>query len=310
MRKERFVSGVGKTNVDMLYGGMPRVPLEGEEIYAASFSLQLGGGYPATLINLGRLGVPATVQTFLGKDMFSRFARDQYVLCGVEPMNLYDGESIPVTLSSAIITPRDRAFISYTNPFPITDAILEAVYTSSLGADVVLIDEQFLPIYPDLKKRGSILVYDTGWRDDMSEESMKFVLELTDWYIPNAREAMKVTGSSTPREAAQRLRRYLDVPVVKMDKDGCMLISNDKEILIPDCENIRCVDSTGAGDAFLAGFVYGLYHRASPEICAIYGNITGASCVTGVGCLTNWVHEHELLKKMEELKSRIEAFPS
>lgn len=303
MRKDRFVCGVGKTNVDMLYGGMPRVPLEGEEIYAGSFSLQLGGGYPATLINLGRLGVPARVQTFLGADMFSSFARDQYVLCGVEPMNLYDGDSIPVNLTSAVITPRDRAFISYTDPFPITDAILEAVYTSSLGADVVLIDEQFLPIYPDLKKRGSILVYDTGWRDDMSEESMKSVLKLTDWYIPNAREAMKVTGASTPQEAACRLRRYLDVPVVKLDKDGCMLISSGREILIPACPDIRCIDSTGAGDAFLAGFVYGLYHKAKPEICAAYGNITGARCVTGMGCLTEWVHEQELLKAVEALKN-------
>ena len=55
MGDKNFIAGIGCTNVDILYSGIDRLPNEGEEIYAKHFSLQLGGGVPATLINLGRL---------------------------------------------------------------------------------------------------------------------------------------------------------------------------------------------------------------------------------------------------------------
>ena len=69
-----FVAGAGTTNVDLLYKGMPRLPKLGEEIYCDEFSLQLGGGVPATLINLGRLGLKTRIATQLGDDLYSRFA--------------------------------------------------------------------------------------------------------------------------------------------------------------------------------------------------------------------------------------------
>ena len=51
-------SGVGVLNCDLLFSGLSRLPVEGEEIYAKGFDMQLGGGLPATLIHLARLGVP------------------------------------------------------------------------------------------------------------------------------------------------------------------------------------------------------------------------------------------------------------
>ena len=54
------------------------------------------------------------------------------------------------------------------------------------------------------------------------------------------------------------------------------------------------VDSTGAGDAFLAGFIYGLMHDAPLATCIAYGNITGGKAVTAVGALSAYVTEAEL----------------
>ena len=48
MGDKNFIAGIGCTNVDILYSGIDRLPNEGEEIYAKHFSLQLGGGVPAT----------------------------------------------------------------------------------------------------------------------------------------------------------------------------------------------------------------------------------------------------------------------
>mgnify|MGYP005799370557 CR=1 FL=1 len=69
-----FIAGAGATNVDLLYENMPKIPDVGEEIYTDRFSCQLGGGLPATLNNIGRLGIAAKIATELGNDMFSGFA--------------------------------------------------------------------------------------------------------------------------------------------------------------------------------------------------------------------------------------------
>ena len=53
-------------------------------------------------------------------------------------------------------------------------------------------------------------------------------------------------------------------------------------------------DSTGAGDAFLAGFIYGLINDAPLSTCIAYGNITGGKAVTAVGALSAYVTEDEL----------------
>lgn len=296
----RFVAGVGKTNVDILYGGMPRIPHEGEEIYAKEFSVQLGGGPPATLINVARLDIPVRIQTFLGNDFFSRFAREQYRAYRAEPMNLYDGDGIPVNVTSAVVTARDRAFTSYTDVFDVTDTHRSHALEASRGAAVVLMHEDFIPIYPTLKAGGSILVYDTGWREDMNLDEMQGVFELADWYVPNEMEATRVTGTSSPGAAAKVLSRFFGHVVIKLGSEGCLVRTEGREAIVRSLPNVRAVDTTGAGDAFLAGFVYGLFHGASPLECVLFGNITGATCVESIGCLASYVTEEKLLEKAKQ----------
>lgn len=298
----RWATGFGKTNVDLLYGGMPRVPEEGEEIYARSFSMQLGGGAPATLINLGRLNVPCRIQTLLGTDGFSEFAQKEFLKNGVSPRNLYTGTKMPINLTCAVITPRDRAFTSYTDPVAITDDMMQEVLACSRGASLVMMHEGFLPIYPELKRAGAILLCDFGWKSGMSIEKMRGVLEQADWYTPNDKEAMALTGTDSPSAAARVLAEFFDTVVIKLGAGGCLLYRRGQETIVPALPDVHAVDTTGAGDAFLAGFMYGLYHGAPPETCALYGNITGGACVKAVGCLASYVNEEELLKEAEDLK--------
>ena len=107
-----FIAGAGAANVDLLYENMPKIPDIGEEVYTDKFSLQLGGGLPATLINLGRLGIETKIATELGDDMFSAFAREKFCENGVTPVNIYKGNGIPLNITSAIILENDRSFIT------------------------------------------------------------------------------------------------------------------------------------------------------------------------------------------------------
>lgn len=298
-----FIAGAGSTNVDLLYQGFDRLAGVGEELYCKDFSLQLGGGLPATLINLGRLGIETKIATELANDIFSNFAKEKFIENGVTPTNLYEGEKIPLNITSAIILPKDRTFYSYgKGTIEPDEKAMETFYTIATGSKICMMQlGGFLPVYKKLKEEGTILVLDTGWDDEMSFEKYDEYLSIADYYTPNRKEALRITGTDNEKEAAYALKKYFDRVVVKVDADGCIGIDGDDYFFCPSIEEFKNVDSTGAGDAFLAGFMYGLFYDYPLKDCIEYGNITGGKAVTAVGALSGYVTEKELL----EYKSRI-----
>lgn len=298
-----FISGAGATNVDLLFQGFDRLADVGEELYCKDFSLQLGGGLPATLINLGRLGIETKIATELGNDIFSNFAKEKFIENNVLPLNLYSGNDIPLNITSAIILPKDRTFYSYgKGNIDADDEALEAFYNLASGSKICMMQlGGFLPVYKKLKAEGTILVLDTGWDDEMSFDKYDEYLSVADYYTPNRKEAMRITGEDTPENAARALTKYFDKAVVKVDADGCIGIDEGKEFFVPSVDMFKNVDSTGAGDAFLAGFMYGLFYDYPLKDCIEFGNITGGKAVTQVGALSGYVNEDEL----KEIRNRV-----
>ncbi len=297
-----FVGAFGKLNVDLLYSGMPRIPNEGEEIYCKDFKVCLGGGLPATMINCSRLGIPAKIGTFLGDDMFSQFAKGELEKSGTN-YDSFESISYPLNVTSAIITSTDRTFVSYGGTESYSDDVLEKIYNSLKGAKIVGMQESILPVYKELKKDGTILVLDTGYSDDMSFEKHKDLIEIADYFTPNIDETEKMTGTRDYKEALKILGEYFEKPIVKLGKTGCAGYDGDF-FVVDNIDEFKCVDATGAGDAFLAGFIYGLYKDFDFRRCILAGNITGGKCVTGVGCLTESLNNAEFteyLKKYDYL---------
>ncbi|WP_455582800.1 carbohydrate kinase family protein [Dysosmobacter sp.] len=298
-----FVSGAGSVNIDLIFSGLPRVPEEGQELYSQGFSMQMGGGIPATLVNLGRLGVPVRIQTGLGEDLFSRFAVDAFQTAGVEPCNLCPGAAgIPLNITAAMLTPGERTFVSYSDGLPVTDDTRHRIYEASRGAAICAMDPRFPEVYAELHREGTVLTLDTGWDDELSIEKYRPLLELADYYTPNQKEAMKITRTASPAAAARVLAEFFPRVVVKLDAAGCLIEENGVQSVISVIPEYVHQDSTGAGDAFLAGFLYGLYHGRPLAECVLYGNITGGKCVTAVGCLTAYCTEEELKEKAERYR--------
>ena len=263
-----FVGGVGYSNIDLIYSGLDRLPDKGEEIFARGFSMQFGGGIPATMINLSRLGVESRIITFAGHDLFSEFVKKTLNSYPVKTVNLYKGNKMPVVLSSTLLYCGDRSFISYTDGMDLNDAVMDEVY------------------------------------ENLTLEKYKDYLEIADYYIPNQKEAMKITGTSSVEEAADILSEFFSDVTIKMDKEGCLLKNKDGIKIISSVQNVKAIDATGAGDAFMSGFIYGLYHHYPIEQCIKFGNVTGSACVQGMGCISNFVNEEQLLEIAGTLEVR------
>ena len=291
-----FVGGVGYTNIDLIYSGMDRLPDTGEEVFAKRFEMHLGGGVPATLINTSRLGVPSKILTFVGNDFFSEFAKKSYAEYGAEIINLYQGSGMPVILTSVMVCNQDRSFTSYREEATASCCTAEDIYRHLSGAKLVSMHVGFLDVYKRLKEEGTVLIFDTVWEDDLSIEKYEDYLRLADYYLPNQKEALKITGTNTVEAAAEKLSAYFPQAIIKLDKDGCLLRNSAGTQFIPSMKGVTAVDSTGAGDAFMSGFMYGLFHGHPIEQCIRFGNVTGGTCVQGIGCLTKYVDEKTLLE--------------
>ncbi|MCD7796650.1 MAG: PfkB family carbohydrate kinase [Clostridiales bacterium] len=153
----------------------------------------------------------------------------------------------------------------------------------------------FIDVYKKLKENGTTLVLDTGWDDKLNFEKYSDYLTVADFYTPNRKETMKITGESTPEKAAYALEKYFDKVVVKVDTDGCIVIDDGELFFVKSVDKFKNTDLTRAGDAFLAGFIYGIFNGCSLKDCIEYGNITGGKAVTATGALSAYVNENELI---------------
>ncbi|MCD7722974.1 MAG: carbohydrate kinase family protein [Clostridiales bacterium] len=296
-----FIAGAGRINIDLLYQNLKGLPKAGEEIYTTSLTTALGGGVPASMAWLSRLGINTKLITQLGSDMFSCFAKSQLQKYGTEILSI-KCENNPVNITSVLVLKDDRSFITYGgNEIMADDEKKEMMYNAFQGAKICIMSPGgFCDVYERLKSEGTLMLLDFGWDSEMSFTKYEKILSLADYYLPNRKEAMKLTGAPTPREAAQQLAKRVKAGVVKCDKDGAIGFKDGKLIKIDALPDINCVDATGAGDAFLAGFTYGLFYDFSFKSCISFGNITGASAVKHIGALQGSITENELI----ELKSK------
>ncbi len=300
---DAYIAGIGSINVDLIFSGLEKLPNEGEEIYSKDFSVELGGGVPAVLINASRLGVPVKMATRLGSDIFSKFASSELSALNIEHINLYNGGNIPVNISCSAVTKSDRTFLSYGETHIYDENEIHRAYEVCTGAKIVLMiaNKSLLSLYKKLKDEGSILIFDCGWDDNMNLSEYDAFLQLADYYLPNRKEALKITGTDKIEDATEILKKYFEKVIIKLDKDGCFgMEKNEKFIISPD-SNTDFVDPTGAGDAFLAGFAYGIFHDRPLKQCISFGNLTGGRSVAGIGCLKTYLTEKELLDKYKEI---------
>ena len=106
-----------------------------------------------------------------------------------------------------------------------------------------------MPVYRKLHEEGAILIFDMGWDDELSFEKYGDYLRLADYYTPNTKEALKITGRDTPEEALRVLAEYFEHPLVKLDKDAvsssrmarrvCCAIFRNSPVRIPPVRAMR-----------------------------------------------------------------------
>ncbi|MDO5425569.1 MAG: carbohydrate kinase family protein [Eubacteriales bacterium] len=144
-------------------------------------------------------------------------------------------------------------------------------------------------IFRRAKEQGLVVCADmTKKKGQETVEELAPALQYLDYLFPNEAEACLLTGKTTAEEAAEELfAAGVGHVVVKCGGKGCYVRSRELTGMVPAVDGVKCVDTTGAGDSFAAGFLYGLSEGDSLAECAGRANRFGARAVASVGA-TDW----------------------
>ncbi len=112
--------------------------------------------------------------------------------------------------------------------------------------------------------------------------------------MPNELELQLITGErEVPKGAAALLNAGVKIVAVKLGAKGCYITNGQEKQTIQPFK-VPVVDTTGAGDAFDAGFLYGLLHYKTIAECGRVGNYVAAQSVTKMGARAGLPYEKDL----------------
>jgi sugar/nucleoside kinase (ribokinase family) len=135
------------------------------------------------------------------------------------------------------------------------------------------------------RRAGVVTFLDVVW-DDTGRwmQVLEPCLPHVDYFIPSLPEAQALTGLEEPEQVARDLlSRGVGTVGLKMGADGCLVMTAAGERLRLPAYQVEVVDATGAGDAFAAGYIAGVWHGWSLEQTARFANAVGGLNVTGFG---------------------------
>ncbi len=118
-----------------------------------------------------------------------------------------------------------------------------------------------------------------------------------DYFLPSIEQASKVSGKERPEEiAAYFLDRGVKNVAVKLGKDGSYFRNHETAFFAGCYDNLKVAETTGAGDAFCAGFLTGVGEGMDPEGCMTLGTACSAFVIQEVGA-TAGIRDLETVKQ-------------
>lgn len=158
--------------------------------------------------------------------------------------------------------------------------------------------EKMKQLFARIKKKNRFLAVDmTKAKMGETLEDLKELLPYIDSIFPNEEEIALLTGERDPFENAKRLVSCgVKTAVVKCGANGCVVADGRGVRAIPAVPVNECLDTTGAGDSFAAGFLWGLANGWKTDECARFA-CAAASCTVEAYGAVGGIHSLEDVKR-------------
>lgn len=133
------------------------------------------------------------------------------------------------------------------------------------------------------------------------------LLKRTYLLILNHRELQDLTNKNLEDGINWLIEKGCRIIVVTLGSDGCLVADSTIFNKIPTKKIPvnKIIDSTGAGDAFTAGILFGLLNNKSLKVASLYGNLTAANCIQALGARAGLLDKKSLLYEFKKFSKEI-----
>ncbi len=259
-----------------------------------------GGSAANTVAGLSRLGVKTAFLGAVGKDEYGKRLIDDLKSEKIKPLVLTKNGSSGVCLiisnnmgeRSIYVFPEVNDSISFGDVFPYTGAVEEAEYFHTATFACV---NSFKSLETQLKlacksrnlvfSPGNIYSNPEGMVRKKKDKVIQKLLGRTNVLFLNDDESRMLTGENDYAVASKILiEEYgMNIVALTLGNKGCYIRTRAKGIKVSSFKPRRIADTTGAGDAFAAGFLFGLVNGKKSETCGKIGNYLACRCIEEAG---------------------------
>ncbi len=263
----------GEINVDLILQDEVIEPQFGREILVQDALLTLGSSSVIMACGAARLGLHTAFFGLVGDDEFGAFMLRGMQERGVDTSHIRPDPALRTGLTVSLSTTRDRAMITFMGAIDALRAervppeLLSQAKHLHIGS--FFLQKKLRAGLPGLFRQAHALglttSLDFGWDpEERWDGDLHKALEQADVVMPNETEAMHITGAKMPEEALDRLARRVPLVAIKLGAAGA-IAARDIERAHAPAIRVEVVDTTGAGDSFDAGFIYGYLRGWSLE---------------------------------------------
>jgi sugar/nucleoside kinase (ribokinase family) len=301
------VAGVGSPVVDLvaqvpdsflegIHGAKGGMELVGEEDFSRLLAslpespiYTPGGSAGNTTFALARLGVPSRYVGIIGADVAGQFYLDAFAKRGGDISKFQTRETMPTAQCLSFVTPDGertmRTHLGAASSLSVDDVKVE----DFVGCNHVHIEgyllfnqELMLHVLQVAKNAGCVVSVDLA-SFEVVHAAKKQLPELLEKYVDmvfaNEEEAEAFAGTNDPDKCLDKLSQYCSVTAIKYGASGAVIRRGLETCQVEAVPVKKVIDTTGAGDMWAAGFIYGIGSGKDLEESGRYGSILGAEVV-------------------------------
>jgi len=267
-----------------------------------------GGSAANTICGLAAMGIETAFIGKVGKGRLGKIFENDLIHNGIRPLLQYSDNETGHAL--ALVSPdSERTFATYLGaavelePNDLTAEMFQE-YTHFYIEGYLVQHHELIRRAVELAQENKMTIILDLASFNVVEENIDFLHFLVDEYaeivFANADEARIYSNGKEPEEALAEIAKDCWIAVVKTGKDGS-LIQNGNQIFRVPATKVNCIDTTGAGDLYAAGFLYGRLNNMELSLCGEIGSILAGKVIEQIGARipdATWPEIKELVKKV------------
>ena len=288
----------GEMLADIVVCPVSPILLQNDTHFVKQIQFVSGGDSNNNAINFAKLGHSVVYMGRIGCDILGDFVLQQAQAAGIDMRHAVRSQNAPQSKSLILIGPDgNRTFLQCpgtSDEFCFEDcdlSILDHVDLLQIGGALHLPrfdGEGAMRLLRAAKERGIITSMDiTTNRSNRWQGILDPCYQYLDYFLPSIEQAAKVSGLQTPEEIAGFfLSRGVKNVVVKNGHLGSYFQNAHTAFYAGIYHGIHVVETTGAGDAFCAGFLTGVGLQLPPKSGVTLGTACSSFAIQAVGATT------------------------